>query len=59
MAHKITQLKKSKIYHPKGSQSLFSTNVITCNKTTSDGNVENISELNAIDARDWVDENQK
>ena len=59
MAQKITHLEKAKIYHPKNPDPIFSTNVITCNQTTSDGNVENISELNAIDARDWVDENQK
>ena len=59
MAHKITHADKSKIYRPKSPLPIFSTNVITNNKTTSDGNVENISELNAIAARDWVNENHK
>ena len=56
---KITRLEKSKIYRPKKTGSLNSTNVITCNMTTPDGNVKNVSEINAALARDWVDENQK
>lgn len=59
MSKKITRLNRAKIYRPTHADSLFATNVITCNKTTSDGNVENIDEENALEARDWVDENQK
>ena len=37
-------------YSP-AKNSLFATNIITCNKTNKDGSVENILELNADSAR--------
>lgn len=58
MPKKITSLNRAKIYHPGRIHPLFSTNVITYNKTMPDGNVENSSELNAIDAREWVNDNK-
>lgn len=59
MPKKITRLNKAKIYRPAGVSSVFATNIITNNKTRTDGNVENISEINASAARDWVNENEK
>jgi hypothetical protein len=59
MPKKITRLNKAKIYRPAGVSPLFATNIITNNKTRTDGNVENISEINASAARDWVNENEK
>lgn len=59
MSKKITKLSRARIYRPANAGALFTTNVITCNKTGSDGTVENIMEANALDAREWVDENQK
>ena len=55
---KVTHLDKSKIYRRKNPAPIFATNVITCNQTDSDGNVENINEINAIDAREGVNDNK-
>ncbi len=57
MAKTIRHYEKSKIYRPRRSGSIFSTNIITDNVTEKDGKVHNISDDNAVYARKWVDEN--
>lgn len=61
MSYKIKKADKAKIYRarPNGVAGIFSTNIITDNKTTADGNVVNKSPYNAVAAREWVDENDK
>lgn len=59
MSKKVTHLSKAKIYNPSKVNALFASNVITCNKTSADGSIENFSEENAAAAREWVDDNQK
>lgn len=57
----------TKIYYPKnlgGPEKeilapMWETNVITDNKTDEGGNVVNISDMNVIAAKKWVDENHK
>lgn len=57
----------TKIYYPKSPATpekeilapMWETNVITDNKTDENGNVVNISDMNVIDAKKWVDANHK
>ena len=57
----------TKIYYPRNGDAperevlapMWETNVITDNKTDERGNVVNISDMNVIAAKKWVDENHK
>ncbi|MEG0614878.1 MAG: hypothetical protein RR540_03905 [Oscillospiraceae bacterium] len=56
---KVSKAARQKIYNANTKSPLFSTNIITDNKTKPDGNVENFNESNAAFGRKWVDDNHK